>query len=68
MEWRVAIRPILDEDFKAALKNRVHLIGTGDALDVEVTFKQHFDEKLQVYVTDPQSYLVTKVFRHVARD
>ena len=38
--------PIMDEDFRKKIASRDYLIGAGDALDVEITFKQHFNPKL----------------------
>ncbi len=59
--------PITDTHFLDQLHRREHLLGSGDALDAEVTFKQTLDSELGVYVNQPDSYLVTKVFRPVPR-
>jgi hypothetical protein len=59
--------PIAGTDFLDRLDRREHLLGAGDALDVEITFKQNFDPALGVYVTEPNSYLVTRVIRPVPR-
>jgi hypothetical protein len=60
--------PIKDNDFLDAIAKREYLIGAGDALDVEISFKQTFDKQLKVYVTDPSSYVVTKVLAHVSKE
>lgn len=57
--------PIIDKAFLDRLAKRQHLIGAGDALDVEITFRQVFDENLRVYVNDPHSYVISRVFHHV---
>jgi hypothetical protein len=60
--------PITDTDFLDRLQRREHLLGAGDALDVEITFKQFFDDELGVHVNEPDSYVVTKVIRPVPRE
>jgi hypothetical protein len=59
--------PIVDRDFLDRIERREYLIGAGDALDVEITFKQSFDPKLGVYVNDTNSFLITRVIQHVPR-
>ena len=59
--------PVADTEFLDRLDRREHLLGAGDALDVEITFKQAFDEALGVYVNRPDSFVVTKVIRPVPR-
>jgi hypothetical protein len=59
--------PITDTDFLDRLDRREHLLGAGDALDVEITFKQAYDAGLGVYVNEPDSFFVTKVIRPVPR-
>jgi hypothetical protein len=59
--------PIKDNDFLDAIAKRKYLIGAGDALDVEIASKQTFDSQLKVYVTDPNSYVITKVLAHVPK-
>ena len=59
--------PIADEEFLQRLERREHLIGAGDALDVEIAFMQIFDPALEVYVNDPYSFIITKVYHHVSR-
>jgi hypothetical protein len=60
--------PIKDPDFLDDIARRKYLIGAGDALDVEISSKQTFDEQLKVFVTDPNSYVVTKVLAHVPKE
>lgn len=59
--------PIHDKDFLDRLDRREHLLGAGDALDVEITFRQTRDEKLGVYVNDPNSFVVSRVIGPVLR-
>jgi hypothetical protein len=42
--------PIADRDFLDRIERRDVLLGAGDALDVEITFKQHYDTTLGVFV------------------
>lgn len=60
--------PIADREFLDQLDRRDHLIGSGDALDVEITYKQTFDPPLGVYVNDSNSFVVSRVIRPVPRD
>lgn len=57
--------PIADKEFLEQISKRKYLLGSGDALDVEITFKQHFDPELKVYVNDTKSFVVAKVFKIV---
>ena len=59
--------PISDKEFLDQLDRREHLLGSGDALDVEITYRQTFDPSLRVYVNDPNSFVVTKVIKPVPR-
>ena len=59
--------PIADRDFLDRLDRREHLFGAGDALDVEITFKQNYDKNLGVYVNDTNSFVVTKVIQVVPK-
>jgi hypothetical protein len=59
--------PITDESFFDRLASHEILIGQGDALDVELTYEQNFDDALGVYVNDPHTFQVTKVFAPVPR-
>jgi hypothetical protein len=69
-EWNgVPIRaPIADQEFLDQIERREHLLGTGDALDVEITFHQYYDPELEMFVNDPKSYVITKVIRVVHRE
>lgn len=53
--------PIVDESFREKITKRQYLIGAGDALDVEITFKQKFNPKLGVYENDEGSYVISRV-------
>ena len=59
--------PIADTAFLDQLDRREHLLGAGDALDVEVAYRQTLDAELGVYVNDPNSFVVTRVVRPVPR-
>ncbi|MFG3596489.1 hypothetical protein ACFXS9_32135 [Bradyrhizobium sp. RDI18] len=59
--------PIRDTAFLDKLDRREILFGSGDALDVELTFKQQFDSVLGVYVNDQNSFVVTRVIRPIPR-
>jgi hypothetical protein len=59
--------PIADTAFLDKLDRRDILFGAGDALDVEITFKQHYDSALGVWVNDPNSFVITRVIRPVPR-
>lgn len=58
---------IADTDFLDRLDRREVLFGSGDALDVEITFKQNYDAALGVFVNDQSSFVVTRVVRTVPR-
>jgi hypothetical protein len=59
--------PIADKGFLDQLDRREHLFGAGDALDVEITYRQAFDAELGVYVNDQNSFVVARVLRPVPR-
>jgi hypothetical protein len=59
--------PIADIKFLDQLDRRELLLGAGDALDADLTFKQNYDKALGVWINDPQSYVVAKVLRAVPR-
>ena len=59
--------PISDRDFLDRLDRREHLLGSGDALDVEITYKQTYDPAIGVYVNDPNSFMIAKVIKPVPR-
>ena len=59
--------PIRDPSFLDRLDRREILFGSGDALDVEIVYKQSFDPSLGVYVNDPGSFVISRVIRTVPR-
>jgi hypothetical protein len=59
--------PIRDQEFFDRLENREFLIGSGDALDVELYYIQRFDADINVYVNDQTTYVVEKVIRTISR-
>lgn len=59
--------PISDIEFLDQLDRREHLLGAGDALDVEITYRQVLDPDLGVYINDQNSFVVTRVIRPVPR-
>jgi hypothetical protein len=59
--------PIADRDFLDRLDRREHLLGAGDALDAEITYRQTLDSQLGVYVNDPNSFVISRVIRPVPR-
>jgi hypothetical protein len=60
--------PIADEAFLDKIAARKYLIGHGDALDVEITFKQTFNTRLGVYQNDEQSFVIAKVIDVIPND
>jgi hypothetical protein len=59
--------PIKDEDFLDKLEHREYLIGTGDALDAQINYQQVYDEGLDMYVNESDSFVVERVIRPVPR-
>jgi hypothetical protein len=59
--------PIKDPDFWAKLEKRQYLIGVGDALDVIITFTEIYLDELDLFMADPNSYVIEKVIRPVPR-
>ncbi len=59
--------PIVDASFLNRLDRREHLLGAGDALDVDITYRQIFDDELGVYINDQNSFVVARVVRPVPR-
>jgi hypothetical protein len=53
---------VKDENFRNRIKLRQVSLLSGDALDVEISFVQKYDEKLGLYVNDHLSYFIKKVF------
>jgi hypothetical protein len=60
--------PIADGDFLDRIERREVLLGAGDALDVEIAFKQRYDPTLGVFVNEQNSFVITKVIKPVPRD
>lgn len=56
---------ISDEEFKKKLNNEA--FRKGDSLEVILSRKQYFDEDLQTFIVDQNSYSVVKVIRHISR-
>jgi hypothetical protein len=59
--------PITDIKFLDQVDRREVLLGAGDALDAELTFKQDYDKTLGVWINDPGSYVVSRVIKPVPR-
>jgi hypothetical protein len=59
--------PITDAKFLDQVDRREVLLGAGDALDAELTFKQNYDAGLGVWINDPASFVVTRVLKAVSR-
>jgi hypothetical protein len=59
--------PISDVTFLDQVDRREVLLGAGDALDAELTFKQNYDKTLGVWINDPASYVVTRVIKAIQR-
>lgn len=60
--------PIADGDFLARLVRREFLIGAGDALDVLFEYEQYYDEQLEIFVNDNNTFVVAKVYRRISGD
>lgn len=58
---------IRDESFFDRLSRREYLLGAGDALDAELSYEQQYNENLEMYENDPQTYVIEKVHRIVRR-
>jgi len=59
--------PIKDDEFLDKLINREFLIGYGEALDVELSWVDEYDEELKVYRPNPSTYQVEKIVKVVPR-
>lgn len=59
--------PISDTKFLDQVDRREVLLGAGDALDAQLTFKQTYDKALGIWINDPQSYIVPKILKAVQR-
>jgi hypothetical protein len=58
---------IEDQDFFTKLENREILLGAGDALDAELFCIQDFDKTLGIYINDPATFVVEKVYGAIPR-
>lgn len=59
--------PILDATFFDRLESREVVIGQGDALDVEITYEQNYDDALGLYVNDQHTFRVAEVYAVIPR-
>jgi hypothetical protein len=60
--------PIADADFLARIQRHEILFGAGDALDVEISYRQTFLSDLGIFENDNGSYVISKVIAAVPRD
>ena len=60
--------PVKDLGFLARLEQREIVIGSGDALDVELRYTQLYDDKIGIYVNEPSTFEVTKVIDVIQRE
>lgn len=59
--------PIIDAAFLDQIDRHEVVFGSGDALDVEISYKQTFSPELGIYENDTTSYVISKVIRTVPR-
>jgi len=59
--------PIKDDDFLDKIDRREYLIGSGDALDAILSYRQSYDESLGLYINDPNSFVIKRVIKPVPR-
>jgi hypothetical protein len=59
--------PMSDADFLDRIDRHEVVFGAGDALDVEISFKQIFSPELGIYENDNTSYVISRVVRAVPR-
>ncbi len=59
---------VKDEGFIERVKNHEIRFGNGDALDITIEYFQDYDENLDVWINDTQSYLVTIVHSYIPKD
>jgi hypothetical protein len=59
--------PITDREFLDRIDRHEVTFGAGDALDVEISYRQTFLPELGIYENDNTSYVVSKVVRAVSR-
>jgi hypothetical protein len=60
--------PIADTEFLSKLYHREYVLGAGDALDVEIMFRQQYHPALGIYVNDQNSFVINRVERVVGQD
>jgi hypothetical protein len=58
---------ILDANFFERLDRREYLLGAGDALDADLSYEQQYNEDIEMFENDPQSYVVERVHKIVKR-
>lgn len=70
LEWNgVPISaPIADPDFLGRIQRHEVLFGAGDALDVEISYRQVFSPSLGIFENDNSSYIISRVIAAVPRD
>lgn len=54
-----------DAAFMETTRRRGFLFGYGDALEVEISYHQDFDESTGLYKNDNTSFVITRVIRHI---
>lgn len=59
--------PITDTNFLNQIDQHEVLFGAGDALDVEISYKQTFSPELGIHENDSTSYVISKVARTIPR-
>jgi hypothetical protein len=59
--------PVRDQNFLDRIDRNEIRFGHGDVLDADLEFKQVFLEDVGVYMTDPKSFVVTKVHKPILR-
>jgi hypothetical protein len=60
--------PIKDEKFLQRLGNREFALGSGDAIDVSITYRQHFNPTLGVYENDTNTFVISEVFALIQKN
>ncbi len=59
--------PITDTDFLARIRRHEVVFGAGDAMDVEINYRQTFSADLGIFENDNGSYVISKVIGTVTR-
>jgi hypothetical protein len=60
--------PIKDESFLQRLGNRDFALGSGDAIDVVITYRQNFNPTLGVYENDTNTFVISEVFALIQKN